>query len=479
MDLESTAGSGSRFAAYVEGLVSVIGHADRAGPLRDYCQGLIMPCERKSVEPIAAMTAPERTAAQHQSLLHFVGQSPWPDERVLAKVGKMVLPAIESHGPIEAWVIDDTGFPKKGEHSAGVARQYCGQLGKQDNCQVAVSLSLANHHASLPVAWRLYLPKEWTADGERRRKTGVPEEIDFKTKPEIALEQIEAALKAGLPRGVVLMDAGYGCNTDLRAGIGARALTYVAGILPSTTVWTSGTGPLAPKKWPGRGRRPKRLRRDSEHKPLPVEEIALGLPKRAFRTIEWREGTAEPLSSRFARVRVRAAHRDWALTQSRPEEWLLIEWPEGEENPAKYWLSTLPKNITFRKLVALTKLRWRIERDYQELKQEVGLAHFEGRGWRGFHHHATLCIAAYGFLISERETIPPSGPGSTPRFEKPAVPDGHRPGGSPTENRTSRPELDRDDAQKTDRCARHHFVTMSMLHHACRQRLAAQEFMTQ
>jgi SRSO17 transposase len=231
MNLRSVERSKSRFAAYVEGLVSVIGHADRASPLRDYCLGLIMPCERKSVEPMAAITAPDRTAAQHQSLLHFVGQSPWSNEKVLAKVGEMVLPAIERHGPIEAWIIDDTGFPKKGQHSVGVARQYCGQLGKQDNCQVAVSLSLSNHHASLPVAWRLYLPKEWAVDHERRRKAGIPDEIDFKTKPEIALEQIEAALKAGLSRGVVLMDAGYGCNTNLRTGISALALTYVAGIL--------------------------------------------------------------------------------------------------------------------------------------------------------------------------------------------------------------------------------------------------------
>src|SRR6476660_6394632 len=207
MDLRTSGGSESRFSACVEKLVSVIGHADRARPLFDYCIGLIMPGERKSVETMAAVTAPDRTAAQHQSLLHFVGQSPWSDEGVLAKVGEMVLPAIERHGPIEAWIIDDTGFPKKGAHSVGVARQYCGQLGKQDNCQVAVSLSLANHHASLPAMYRLYLPQEWAADKKRRRKAGVPKEISFKTKPEIALEQIEAACRAGLPRGVVLMDA--------------------------------------------------------------------------------------------------------------------------------------------------------------------------------------------------------------------------------------------------------------------------------
>src|SRR3981189_1881647 len=235
MGRRSWDGSESRFATYVEGLSTVIGHADRAGPLRDYCMGLMMPGERKSVEPMAALTAPARTAAQHQSLLHFVGQSAWSDAEVLAKVGKMVLPKIERHGAIEAWIIDDTGFPKKGEHSVGVARQYCGQLGKQDNCQVAVSLSLANHHASLPVAYRLYLPQDWAQDRKRRRKTGVPEEVSFKTKPEIALEQIDAACKAGFPRGVVLMDAGYGCNTDLRTGISALALCYVAGIMPQTS----------------------------------------------------------------------------------------------------------------------------------------------------------------------------------------------------------------------------------------------------
>ena len=430
MNFRTPGGSESRFSAYVEGLVSVIGHADRAVPLRDYCLGLMMPSGRKSVEPMAAITAPGRTAAQHQSLLHFVGNAAWLDAKVLAKVREMVLPAIERHGPIEAWIIDDTGFPKKGEHSVGVARQYCGQLGKQDNCQVAVSLSVANHHASLPVAYRLYLPEDWAADSKRRRKTGVPEDVVFKTKPEIALEQIAAACKAGLPRGVVLMDAGYGCNTDLRTGVSALGLRYVAGILPNTSVWTSGVGPLPPKKWSGQGRPPKLIRRDAKHQPVSVKQLALGLPKRAWRTIRWREGTAEWLSSRFARVRVRAAHRDYNLTESRPEEWLLIEWPKGEEAPTKYWFATLPQDIAFRSLVDITKLRWHIERDYQELKQEVGLGHFEGRGWRGFHHHATLCIAAYGFLISERETIPPCGPRSTTLFPQPAVPDGYRPRGS-------------------------------------------------
>ena len=446
----------SRFMAYVEGLTSVIGHADRAGPLRDYCTGLVMPCERKSVEPMAAVTAPARVGAQHQSLLHFLGEAAWSDEKVLAKVREMVLPAIERHGPIEAWIIDDTGFPKQGRHSVGVARQYCGQLGKQDNCQVAVSLSIASHDASLPVAYQLYLPKEWAHDRARRRKAGVPNEIRFKTKPRIALEQLRWACAAGLPRGVVLIDAGYGADTDLRAGITALELTYVAGIMPQTSVWAPGTRPLAAKTWSGQGRPPKLIRRDAGHRPISVKALARGLPAGAWRTIEWREGTSMRLSSRFARVRVRAAHRDYWLTEPRAEEWLLIEWPPGENEPTKYWLSTLPDNITFRRLVDLAKLRWRIERDYQELKQEVGLGHFEGRGWRGFHHHATLCIAAYGFLVSERETIPPSGPRRSRLFPPPALPDDYRPRGSAAASRTAHSKLDRNHASTADRRYRCH-----------------------
>jgi SRSO17 transposase len=430
MDRRRSGKSESRFAAYVEGLVSVIGHADRARPLRDYCLGLMMPCERKSVEPMAAVTAPERTAAQHQSLLHFIGEGRWSDEMVLGKVREMVLPEIERHGPIEAWIIDDTGFPKKGTHSVGVARQYCGQLGKEDNCQVAVSLSIANEHASLPVAYRLYLPEAWANDSARLRKAGVPDDIGFKTKHEIALDQLRWACEAGLPRGVALLDAGYGNNSELRADITALGLTYVAGILSNTTVWPPGTGPLPPKSWSGRGRPPKRLRFDGQHQPVSVKELALSLPKRAWRRIEWREGTAGRLASRFACVRVRIARNDVKRSKQRPEEWLLIEWPKDESEPTKYWLSTLPENTTLERLVYFAKLRWRIERDYQELKQEVGLGHFEGRGWRGFHHHATLCIAAYGFLISERETIPPSAPRSARLFSPPAIPRGYRPRGS-------------------------------------------------
>jgi SRSO17 transposase len=430
MGLTRSENVASRFSAYIEGLASVIGHAGRAKPLRDYCTGLMMPCDRKSVEPMAAITAPERTAAQHQALLHFVGQGNWSDQQVLAKVRELVLPGIERYGEIEAWILDDTGFPKKGRHSVGVARQYCGQLGKQDNCQVAVTLSLANHHASLPVAHRLYLPREWVTDRARRRKARVPKEITFKTKPAIALDHLRWACAVGLPRGVVLMDAGYGTDTALRESITELGLNYVAGILPQTSVWAPGTSPRPPKKWSGNGRPPKLLRHDSKHRPISVKKLAIGLPDHAWHKITWREGTAERLSSRFARVRIRPAHRDYWLAESRPEEWLLIEWPEGEEAPTKYWFSTLPANIGFRQFVDMVKLRWRIERDYHDLKQEVGLSHFEGRGWRGFHHHATLCIAAYGFLVSERDTISPSEAASTKIFKEATIPENYRPRGS-------------------------------------------------
>lgn len=472
-------GDESRFRAYVEGLASVIGHADRARPLRDYCLGLIMPGERKSVEPLAAVTAPARAAAQHQSLLHFVGEGGWSDEKVLAKVREMVLPAIERHGSIEAWIIDDTSFPKQGRHSVGVARQYCGQLGKEANCQVAVTLSLANGHASLPVAYRLYLPQEWTSDRERRHKVGVPDDVEFKTKHEIALDQLRLACAAGLPRGVALMDGAYGNNSALREEIAALDLTYVAGILSNTTVWALGSGPLPAKRWSGRGRPPKLLRRDASHQPASVRKLALALPKRAWRTITWREGTAERLSSRFACVRVRAARRDFKRSASRPEEWLLIEWPTGEPEPTKYWLSNLPEDITLQRLVYFAKLRWRIERDYQELKQEVGLGHFEGRGWRGFHHHATLCIAAYGFLISERETIPPSRSRYAPMLATPPIPYGYRPRGSAAPPRTAHSEFDRDNAQTADCRPCSDVAAMPMLYRTDRKIGTVQKPVTQ
>ncbi len=432
MGLESKAGgSESRFAGYVEAITQALGHADRAAPFRSYCAGLLLPGDRKSVEPMAARVQPARVQAAHQSLHHFVAKADWSDEAVLAAVRARVLPAMEQRGPIRALIVDDTGIPKKGAHSVGVARQYCGQLGKQDNCQVAVSLSAAGDHASLPIAYRLYLPHEWADDPDRRARAGVPDEVVFQTKPRIALDQIRAAHAAGIAAELVLADAGYGNDTDFRDGITEIGLPYAVGIQSSTTIWPPGVEPLPPKHWSGRGRPTSAIRRDAEHQPVSAKEMALGLPKKAWRRVTWREGTNTELTSRFAAVRVRPAHRDYERSTPRPEEWCLIEWPADESEPTKYFLSTLPATISRRALVAATKLRWRIERDYQDLKQELGLGQYEGRGWRGFHHHATLCIAAYGFLLSERGVFPPSGPRNAVLIEQYPLPESHRPRGSP------------------------------------------------
>jgi SRSO17 transposase len=427
----SAEGSEQRFAAYVEAIISALGHADRAVPFHSYCAGLLLPGQRKSVEPMAARLHPARVPAAHQSLHHFVAKADWSDEAVLAAVRAQVLPVIERRGRIRALIIDDTGFPKKGKHSVGVARQYCGQLGKQDNCQVAVSLSVANDHASLPIAWRLYLPHEWADDPVRRAEAGVPDEVVFQTKTQIALEQLRAARAGGIAAEVALLDAGYGNDTDLRDGITEVGLPYVVGIQSTTSLWPPGVQPLPPKPWRGHGRPPSAIRRSAEHQPVSAKQLALTLPKKAWRRVTWREGTNTKLASRFAAVRVRPAHRDYQRAMPRPEEWCLIEWPADEPEPTKYWLSTLPATISRRALVNTAKLRWRIERDYQDLKQELGLGHYEGRGWRGFHHHATLCIAAYGFLVSERGAIPPSGLRKAILSEAPPIPDGYRPRGSP------------------------------------------------
>jgi SRSO17 transposase len=418
-----------RFAAYVEDLAQALGHADRVAPLKAYCTGLILPGERKSVEPMAARLEPTRVQAAHQSLHHFVAKADWSDEALLALVRAHVLPEMDRQGPIQAWVVDDTGFPKKGRHSVGVTRQYGGQVGKQDNCQIAVTLSVASRQASLPIAYKLYLPELWAEDRERCTKAGVPEGIAFQTKPEIALDQIRSALAAGVSPGVVLADAGYGVDTAFRTALTDLGLTYSLGIQSSTTLWPPGQAPLPPKPWSGRGRPPSRVRRSPHHQPLSAKDLAKALPREAWRVVPWREGTNAPLISRFAAVRVRPAHRDHLRHEPRSEEWFLVAWPDGEEEPTQYWLSTLPADAAIATLVEQAKLRWRIERDYQELKQEIGLGHYEGRGWRGFHHHASLCIAAYGFLVCERGRIPPSGPPAA-ILQAPRRPDGYYPRGA-------------------------------------------------
>lgn len=414
-----------RFERYSESIVRTLMHADREQPARWYLRGLMLPGGRKSVEPMAARVQPQNVRSAHQSMHHLVAEAPWSDEAMLSAVARQVLSKLlEADEPV-SWIVDDTGFPKKGTHSVGVARQYCGQTGKQDNCRVAVSLSIASDRGSLPVGWRLYLPQEWAEDADRRAKTGVPPEVVFETKPALAMRQIEQALAAGHPRGVVLADAAYGDETAWRERLAGHGLVYAVGVKPATSVWWGEHQPLAPPPPSGKAGRPRtRLLRDATHRPIGVAELARLLPARVWRSVTWREGTAGPLCSRFARVRVRAANRN----RSRDEEWLIIEWAEGAEEPAHYWFSNLPRHTAWQEMIETVMGRWRIERDYEELKQELGLGHYEGRNWRGFHHHASLCIAAYGFLALDR--LRRGGEKKPARLEAPSVPEGWRPRGS-------------------------------------------------
>ncbi len=423
-----------KFERFIAHLSEGLGHADRHAGLKGYCTGLMLPLARKSVEPMAAGLEPQHVSARHQALHHFVAKSEWSDAALLKRVHDWVAPCL---GLQEGcyWIVDDTGFPKKGKHSVGVARQYCGQLGKQDNCQVAVSVSLASTQGSIPIAYQLYLPQDWAADPVRRHSAGVPEEVAFATKPAIALQQMRRALSQGVRPGVVLADAGYGDETAFRDGITALGMLYAVGIRPATTVWAPGTAPLPPKAWVGCGAVPTKLRRAPGNEPVSVKALAMSLAPQAWQSVAWREGTNAELSGRFTALRVRPAHRDYLQTLMRAEEWLLIEWPEGEKEPVKYFLSTAPEYASLAQLVFVAKMRWRIERDYQDLKQDFGLGHFEGRSWRGFHHHATLSIAAYGFLMAQRLNMSDSSEGEVKKNfaqrQSPGVPEDYVPRGSP------------------------------------------------
>jgi SRSO17 transposase len=414
----------------MDGLAQAAGHADRAKPLKMYCAGLLLPGERKSVEPMAARLAPDNVRRLHQSLHHLVADAPWSKEALLERTRDYVLPEMREQGPVVGWIIDDTSFLKRGKHSVGVARQYCGEVGKQENCQVAVGLSISTTHASLPIAWRLYLPESWAGDKARRQSAGVPEAIRFQAKSSLALQQIEQAVEAGIAKAPILADAWYGRDHQFRERVSQLGLPYVVGILAATSVWRPGQTPLPSKAWSGKGPRPKLLRRDAEHRPVPVKELAFGLPAATWKHVTWREGSKRKLRSRFATVRVRPSYLDDRRAEPHAEEWLLMEWPVGENEPTRYWLSTLPATTKVGELVRLAKHRWIIERDYQELKQELGLGHYEGRGWRGFHHHAALCIAPYGFLVAERSRFSPSARAGQLELRTPPLPPDFRPRGS-------------------------------------------------
>lgn len=423
----------AEFERYLTHLSEGLGHADRHAGLCGYCTGLMLPLSRKSVEPMAARMDPLHASAKHQSLHHFVAKSEWSDEQVLRRVAQWVVPHMDmSAGGF--WIIDDTGFPKKGSHSVGVARQYCGVLGKQDNCQVAVSVSLACEEGSLPVAWRLYLPRSWAEDVNRRQKAGVPQDVEFATKPQIALQQLRRLLDEGAPRHCVLADAGYGIDYGFRQNLSEMEMPYMVGITSVVAVWQPGVEPLPPKRYGGTGRPAVIPRRTAARQPVSVRELALGLPGSVWQNISWREGTNAHLSSRFAAVRVRCAGGNAGRARLLPEQWLLVEWPAGQAEPEKYYLSTLPDTTALNELVRVAHMRWRIERDYQDLKQDLGLGHYEGRGWRGFHHHASLSIAAYGFLMAQRLKAGGVSRGKKNFIERemPAVPEDYVPRGSPT-----------------------------------------------
>jgi len=331
-----------------------------------------------------------------------VSLSPWSDDQMLRRLALRLdreLPGVE------AFITDDTGFAKKGEYSVGVARQYSGTLGRTDNCQVAVSLHLAGAHGSGCIAMRLYLPeKEWASDANRRTAAGVPQEIQFRTKWQIALEQLDAALAAGVRRHLMLADAGYGDATEFRSGIDERGLRYVVGVSGVPTIWRPGITPSVPEA-PKTGRpstRPK-----AAQAPVCLSDFARELNAKDFRAVSWREGSKGRMRGRFYAARVYSAERHTKKT--RPELkpiWLIIEDTGEEKRPFKFYFSNLPESTSLQRLVTLIKLRWRIERDYQELKGELGLDHFEGRKWRGFHHHA-ICAVAHGFLALRRALFPP------------------------------------------------------------------------
>ena len=354
-----------------------------------YVHGLLLDGERKSMQPMAARLVddPDEAEALRQRMQECVSQTRWDERELLKRIARKV----ESDLPgVEALVVDDTGFAKKGEMSVGVARQYSGTLGRTDNCQVAVSLHLASEAGSACIGFRLYLPESWACDPVRCEKAKVPDDVDFETKWRISLGQVRDALSWGVRPHVVLADAGYGEVTAFRDGLTELGLKYVVGVPGSLVVWAPGAGPDVPGSAPSS-----------------IKTLVMAQPPSAWKTVLRREGSKGPQSSRFCALRIRTAQ---GHSKGRPpgdEQWLLAQWPAGDDEPSHYFLSTLPKSTPRRRLVRLAKLRWRVERDYQELKGELGLDHFEGRGWPGFHHHAALCAVAHAFLSIQRALFPP------------------------------------------------------------------------
>jgi SRSO17 transposase len=386
-----------KLEAFLADIVLPMGRKERREHAEEYLRGLLVDGERKSIEPMAS----RMPDGDVQALQQFVNQSPWSSEKVRASLARKVE---HEFVPEAYWTIDDVSFPKQGQHSVGVARQYCGALGKTANCQVAVTLDLGTEESSTPLDWALYLPEKWVQDPVRRKEAGVPEEVTFKTKPELALDLIDEVKAWGLQDRLVLTDSGYGDVYEFRQGLRNRGLNYVVQVSGGLMAWTEDPHPAEPPMKRG-GKIPrKRFYANDFPPPRSLCQIAKDLPSQSWKKVTWREGTKGPLSSRFARVIVWMANGlVQGKTMEEPSEELLIEWPEGDKEPWKFWLSSLPPHRTsFRGLVRKAKGRFRIEQDYEEMKGELGLDHFEGRSWQGWHHHVTLVTLAYAFLTLEK-----------------------------------------------------------------------------
>lgn len=390
---------------YVEFLTAEMGRPERRVAMGQYVTGLLLDGKRKTIVPMATRMADDESDIQglRQRLQRCV-KSTWEDKELFRRIATK----IDREMPgVEAFVIDDTGFPKKGTDSVGVQRQWSGTLGRTDNCQIAVSLHLASERGSGCIGMRVYLPEGWTSDRKRCRKVGVPDDVDYEPKWKLAIALIDDALEWGLHPPLTLADSWYGDITEFRNELTARELVYNVGVKSTTIVWPPGVVPKEPKNPPGKTGRPRTRLRAGRSKPVSVATLAKRLGRKAYRKVTWRDGSKGKMSSYFAAVRILPARGHAKGKPPGQEQWLLCEWPKNEKAPTKYSLSTQPASTSVKQLVRASKLRWRVERDYQDLKQEVGLDHYEGRTWRGFHHHAALCAAAHAFLALRRALFPP------------------------------------------------------------------------
>jgi len=389
-----------RLTAFLEDLLAPLGRSERRHWARVYIQGLLLDGERKSIEPLASRIP----GADVQALRQFVGQSPWAVEAVERQLARQVVDLLSEP---EVWILDETSFPKAGKHSVGVARQYCGALGKVANCQIAVTLHWSGAEASCPLGWRLYLPRAWVEDRRRAQEVKLPPGLTYRSPAELALELIDQMLSWEVPRLPVVADSAYGNSFEFREQLRRRQMDYVVGVEPKAVVWTNDPNAVAVPPSAATGRPRRYPPPDSLPEVQDLTAVARQLPHSAWKRVTWRAGTRGPQRSRFAQVRVWAAH-GWRAHEhpARVAEWLLIEWPEGESEPSKYWLAQLgPQPLGLRRVVRLAKARWRVEQDYRELKEELGLDHFEGRHWLGWHHHVTLVTMAYAFLQGERARL--------------------------------------------------------------------------